>query len=95
MLDGGRSGLEVSLGDNFQYVDVEGQVGDDLLQPAVLVLELLEALRVIAFMPPYWAFMRCQVDSAISSCRQTSARSSPWLSNLSPSASFRITCSGV
>ena len=38
---------EVSLGDVLQHVDVARLVGDDPLQTGVLVLEFLEALRVV------------------------------------------------
>jgi len=78
-------GLEVSLGDPLWHRVVKGEISDDSLQATVLGSSSFRRLASFAFMPPYWAFQRCQVDSAISSCRQTSASSSPWLSNLSPS----------
>ena len=42
-----RSGLEVSLGDLFQHVYVEGLIDDDLLQSNILVLELPQLLRIV------------------------------------------------
>jgi len=35
----------------------------------------LRRLASLAFMPPYWATQRCQVDSVISKCRHTSESS--------------------
>ena len=55
----------------------------------------LSRLASLAFMPPYWLSQRCQVDSAISRWRQTSAMSAPVASSLLPSASFLMICSGV
>src|SRR5690606_32743412 len=55
----------------------------------------LSRFASLAFMPPYWATHRCQVDSAIWRCRHTSSRSAPPASNLLPSASLRMIWSGV
>ena len=46
-------------------------------------------------MPPYWLRQRWKVCSEISRCRATSSTLLPWAKSLSPSASLRITCSGV
>jgi hypothetical protein len=55
----------------------------------------LSRLASLAFMPPYWLSQRCQVDSAISRWRQTSAMSAPVPRSRLPSASFLMICSGV
>src|SRR5271170_4679380 len=52
-------------------------------------------LASFAFMPPYWASQRCQVDSAIWRCQQTSSSSAPPAKSLLPSASLRMIWSGV
>src|SRR6202035_5218673 len=44
-------GSEVSLSQLLERVDVEGLVGDDLLEPSVLVLELLETLHLLTLHP--------------------------------------------
>lgn len=49
----------------------------------------------LAFMPPYWATQRCQVDSAISRCRHTSSDSWPEPRCLLPSARLRMIRAGV
>ena len=48
-----------------------------------------------AFMPPYSASQRCQVDSATWRWRQTSSSSEPPAKSLLPSASLRMIWSGV
>src|SRR5690606_38189943 len=50
----------------------------------------LSRFASLAFMPPYWATQRCQVDSAICRCRQTSSSSVPPARSLWPSASLRM-----
>src|SRR5207245_535155 len=45
---GGASGSEVSLSQLLEHVDVEGLVGDQLLQSSVLTLEVLEAPHLLA-----------------------------------------------
>src|ERR1700679_3323101 len=55
----------------------------------------LRRLASLAFMPPYWASQRCQVDSAIWRCRHTSSSSAPPAKSLLPSASLRMIWSGV
>src|SRR5690606_39139225 len=55
----------------------------------------LSRFASLAFMPPYWATQRCQVDSAICRCRQTSSSSVPPARSLWPSASLRMIWSGV
>src|SRR6185437_9386215 len=48
-----------------------------------------------AFMPPYCARQRAQLDSETSRCRSTSVSSVPSFSIRSPSRNFRTICSGV
>src|SRR5271157_1344985 len=55
----------------------------------------LRRLASSAFMPPYWFRQRCQVCSEISRCLETSSIVLPSARSFSPSASLRITCSGV
>ena len=40
-------GLEVSLGRFFQYLLVQGEIGDRSLQPCVFFLKLLEPFRLV------------------------------------------------
>src|SRR5829696_9154810 len=49
----------------------------------------------VAFIPPYCARQRFQLDSDTSRWRSTSARSLPSFNKRSPSRSLRTTCSGV
>ncbi len=55
-------GSNVSLGQLLERVDVEGLIGDQLLQPSVLRLEFLQALGVTGIhaavlrQPPVWAY---------------------------------------
>jgi len=44
-------GSEVSPGQLLEHVDVQGLIGDDLLQPLVLLLQLLESFGVLALHP--------------------------------------------
>src|SRR5271154_2305766 len=55
----------------------------------------LRRLASSAFIPPYWLRQRCQVCSEISRCLETSSIVLPSARSFSPSASLRITCSGV
>jgi hypothetical protein len=48
----GAPGLEVSLGQLLEHVNVQRLLGDELLQPLVLALELLRRLASSAFIPP-------------------------------------------
>ena len=86
---------EVSLGDVLQHVDVERLVGDDPLQTGVLVLEFLEALRVVGLHSAVLVLPAVPGRLVISRCRQISATSRPSLSNFSPSAILRTIYSGV
>jgi hypothetical protein len=38
---------------SFEHVDVEGLIGDQLLEPGVLGFELLEPFGLVGFIPPY------------------------------------------
>ena len=72
-------GLEspYSLGQLFEHRLVQLRLGKQLLQPGVLGLQLLEPLGVTGLMPAQVRLQRCQVDSVVSECRNTSARSLP------------------
>src|ERR1700690_2521362 len=41
--------LEVSLGHHFQRLDIEHLIGDDLLEPAILVFQLFKAAQIADF----------------------------------------------
>jgi len=83
-------------------LDVEGLVGHQLLQPAVLILEGLEPLRLLGLPPAATtaarrcpARQRASVASLISKARSTAARSLPAFSIASASRSFATICSGL
>ena len=74
---GGDLESPYSLGQLFEHRLVQLRLGKQLLQPEVLGLQLLEPLGVTGLMPAQVRLQRCQVDSVVSECRNTSARSLP------------------
>jgi hypothetical protein len=77
-----------------QHLVVESQVGHELLQSPVHVLEGLSRFASSDFIPPYWAHQRANVASLNSKACSTAARSLPAFSIASASRSFATICSG-
>ena len=92
---GGGPGSEVSPVQLLQHVDVERGVGHELLQPLVLLAEFLQPLGVVGLhaavpVPPPMPGRLGDLQAA-----DTSSTDRPSPRSFSPSASSRISCSGV
>ena len=59
-------GLVVSLQDFLEDGLVELRLGQQLLQPLVLLIEFFQPLRLFGFIPPYWFRQRLKVASLTS-----------------------------
>jgi hypothetical protein len=88
-------GSKVSLRQLLEHVDVQRLLSHELLNRWFSTSRLFNRLASSAFIPPYCARHRLNVDSVISRCRTTSTKSCPSLSSLSPSRIFLTACSGV
>ena len=89
------SGVRIFPGQLLQHVDVQAWSATIRLRRWFSFSSSFNFLTSSAFMPPYWFRQRCQVDSVISKCLTPSSILLPSPSSFSPSASLRMTCSGV